>query len=597
MAESVPSTKSKLIASSARTGNSCPPHQFGEISAGGRPRVVAAAFPERQAATDDRLCDASSRSIAVLPDWRMKTLVCDVVLPCRQGSSAAERSIRSILDQRGIQVVLHLVDDGGGADSFINSFRNHPNVVLHRNRRELGPWQTLHSLIPVLKTPYVAVQNANCESSLDRLGIAVSALEYHGGEIFASSLSTPTGLIQPVRPSDPFRRYLPSEGLVFRRSTLVDLNGFADRPFDADADLVYRASRDGRRIIAHVEPLVTQRDHDFAHSVSLHPTHSATTASFDQTGVGFAQHSVACDVVLPFHGQLTFVRQAIESILQQQGAEIVLHLIDDASPMNTDSFLRFWQSHPQVRTYRNKVNLGQYTSFNNVVGFCETQLVAVQDGDDVSCRKRLFQSGNHLRLSGADIFGGALIGFEGDFSTQTERTATASQEPAEVNEQTASADLNSRYPVWDGAIEHFLFNGSAMMRLDAFRQLGGFSDYGTTARNRCNLDTEFYARAYFSGMSVAVTREVVSWCRKHPASATRNPLTGWGTAIRTENVEETRRRVESWRRVPCRAKNYGAIGRYETATEAWPERRKTFSEPPQNITALPTYKTSLEPLC
>src|SRR5262249_43854792 len=115
---------------------------------------------------------------------------------------------------------------------------------------------------------------------------------------------------------------------------------------------------------------------------------------------------VACDVVLPFHGHLDYVREALEGLLEQEGADAVIHLVDDASREDTEPFLRYWASDRRVRTYRNECNVGPFVSFNNVSAYRETGLLAVQDADDVSLPHRLRTAGNALRLADADVFGG-----------------------------------------------------------------------------------------------------------------------------------------------------------------------------------------------
>ena len=45
--------------------------------------------------------------------------------------------------------------------------------------------------------------------------------------------------------------------------------------------------------------------------------------------------------------------------------------------------------------------------------------------------------------------------------------------------------------------------------------LRGFSDYGDLDCNKCGLDTEFYARAYYAGARFAISREVVADYRIH----------------------------------------------------------------------------------
>src|SRR4029077_15047287 len=67
---------------------------------------------------------------------------------------------------------------------------------------------------------------------------------------------TPVGLIRPEQPRAAYRRYLPPQTLVCRRASLVDMGGIRERPGDADAELIFRAFREGRRIILSQEPTV-----------------------------------------------------------------------------------------------------------------------------------------------------------------------------------------------------------------------------------------------------------------------------------------------------------------------------------------------------
>lgn len=283
MAESTPCVTSSRDGTPAAFGGSSAP-----VTSDGR----NVQLPSRPTATDeDSLVDAAMRTSAgefsefiTLPSWRIQNLACDVVMVCREASFAAEAAVRSILDQRGIQFRLHLVDDGGEATSFVDSFRNHSDVIRHYNRFELGPWQTLHSLIPELKSQYVAIQDADSESRPGRLRTAVEALEAYGGEIFASSVSTGFGVIEPKRPQSGYDRYLPSETLVFRKATLIDLGGFSDRGNDADVELVFRAFLTNRRMIARSEPFVVCHSPFRYEIVGPPPVYSRQSQTLEQWG-------------------------------------------------------------------------------------------------------------------------------------------------------------------------------------------------------------------------------------------------------------------------------------------------------------------------
>ena len=106
-----------------------------------------------------------------------------------------------------------------------------------------------------------------------------------------------------------------------------------------------------------------------------------------------------------------------------------------------------------------------------------------------------------------------------------------------------------------------------MMRVDTFRSLGGFADYGSLDWNRCGLDTEFYARAHHAGTRLFVSREIVVKHRRHRDSATQNARTGWGTPARTRSRAECFRRIGVYAAGSFDARAFGGIGRYQELTQ------------------------------
>jgi hypothetical protein len=377
----------------------------------------------------------------------------------------------------------------------------------------------------------------------------VAALVSRGGEILAAPLAAPAGTVRPREPGRAFRRDLPTATLVFRRAALVDMGGFADRPTDADAELVLRAVREGRVIVLAPEATVTAFEAPSPAPLGPPPRFRQRGGLLDHQARGFPHQPVECDVVLPFHGQLPYVREALESILEQDRAEAIVHLIDDASPTGAGELLNYWGSHPRVRTYRNERNIGQFHSFNNVSPYFETGLVAVQDGDDVSRPDRLHRSGNLLRLADADIFGGRSQIF-GDL-------------PAELGGRRDQGRRRGPLFAWSGypytGAGFFMENPTAMFRVAAFEAVRGFADYGDLDRNKCGLDTEFYARAFYSGARFAISRRVVVDYRIHGDSAVRNRRTGFGSEPRLWTETENHRRFHMFQRGPFDPRILGAL--------------------------------------
>jgi hypothetical protein len=390
----------------------------------------------------------------------------------------------------------------------------------------------------------------------------VSALTAQGADLYASPVDAPGGRRQPVAPSAAvFQRFVPLDTLVFRRATFVDMGGVADRP-DDDAEFVYRAACEGRIVVVAQDSTVRLLEDSTVACLGPPPEYrSNSDDSFRHVARGFPKQSVACDVVLPFHGFLDFTREAMESVLSQDNAEVVVHLVDDASPGNTDAFLNYWKSHPQVRAYRNLQNLGQFTSFNNVSQFFETDLAAVQDADDVSLPCRISNGGTLLRLSGAEFFGAAVQLFCDDDRFDTVAGDTSSPESA-----SGSPVRRSFYPAKNSK-RYFLENPTAMFRVAMFRRQGGYADFGDPLANRASLDTEFQLRCLYSGVEFAICRRVVTRYRVHQGSATHDNLTGWGTPARRRSRDQVAYRTRIYRNTRrFDPRLFGAIGRHQHLT-------------------------------
>ena len=466
---------------------------------------------------------------------------CDVVVPCADASVEAERAILSVLDQDRAIAIVHLVDDGGGAAPLVARFAGRWNVVVHRNPARKGPFATLHGLLPSLRSEFVALQDPATVSHRDRVAASVGRLVDEGADLVAAPMATPSGVVRPKAPGAGFRRVAPWPTLAFRRASLIDMGGIADRDAGLDAELLYRAHREGRRIALVAGPTVTAGAGWSPGPLGPAPRFEEREGMLRHHARGFPGQAVEADVVLPFHGHLDYVGEALATLLEQEGAEAIVHLVDDATPGGAEELLRDWGTHPRVRTYRNIQNIGQFHSFNNVAPYFETRLAAVQDADDLSRPDRLHTAGNLLRLADAEVFGGASRAFLKLKAGGRRRLGFCRSFPP--------------YP----GVGFFVENPTAMFRVSAFEALRGFGDYGALDRNTCGLDTEFYARAYYSGTRFAISRRVVVDYRVHPASAVRNRRTGWGSSARLWSESENNRRFYTFEQGPFDPRLFGAL--------------------------------------
>ena len=483
---------------------------------------------------------------------------CDVILCVHQESPLMRAVIESILDQCDAIPILHLIETGTDAVDW-SAYSSRWNVQIHRLS---GPQTALSAATLIassLRTPYLAIQCPDTISGPTRLAVSVLALRETGAELFVAHAP-------PEEPdecsndrTDLDEMTLIPTSLVLRRATFVDISGPEPGQFDSETQLIARAYEEGRQVATRpesVEARPTLR-------VNTNTTPPSPLVRNAQRRCRFPIVPVRCDVVLPFRGQLHFVREALASLLAQELATPIIHLIDDATEEDTTDFLHEWSQHPQLRVYRNRENIGQFQSFNNVAPFWETDLVAVQDADDISLPHRLQCAGQMLHWSGADYFGGAVELFGDD-----ELIRPTMQESTNLIRMRRTAYRRSFYPKWSKT-DYFLENPTAVFRTAMFREMGGYADFGSRLMNRTSLDTEFQLRCLFRGVRFAITRDVVTRYRVHPESATQDRLTGWGTTPRSESIRQLEDRCRLFRRGDFDPRSFGALGRYSGITTRW----------------------------
>ncbi len=473
------------------------------------------------------------------------TYCCDVLLDCRAGGRELAQIADRVLDQKNVFVVLHLIVDGG-TDMAIQQYKQLPNVRLHHVAKSPLPgpatWQVLHTLVPRLETPFVAVQTADTLSRPDRLFRALFALDRDGGEFYAAAIDRNDSLLVSSSPDgnhNEITLQLPT--LVMRRATVADMGGICRTRLDAATEFLTRATKQQRRFIIDEHAVADSLPAFGQQPDALIPLMEPIAGSGD----GFPQRRAACDVVLPFRDQLDFVRQSLESLLAQREVDVVIHLVDDDSREPTDDFFNSFQSHPNIRFYRNRRNLGPFSSFNNVSHFAETSMVAVQDADDISLPERLSRCCHLLEVSGADLMGSATELF-GDPQI-IPHVAHIPSEEAHSHQNRAPSQARkffrrSKYPRRRSA-GYYLENPTLVMKVDWFRQLGGYADFGEAKRNRTGVDTELQARAYYSRSNIAVTRDVLLRYRCHSSSATQHCSSGLGSQANQESHQELNRRL------------------------------------------------------
>ena len=103
----------------------------------------------------------------------------DVVIPVRDGGRLLQRAVDSILGQQGVQVTVHVVDDGS-RDGAPERLRPDPRVRVQRAQGKGIP-AALEQGIRSGQAPFVARQDADDLSLPGRLAAQVGHLEQHDG--------------------------------------------------------------------------------------------------------------------------------------------------------------------------------------------------------------------------------------------------------------------------------------------------------------------------------------------------------------------------------------------------------------------------------
>jgi len=410
---------------------------------------------------------------------------CDAVLVLSEDHYANEVAAESLLGQRTATVFVHARGSAAACGRLRQRFPD--NWQLQLEEVEAGGWVTC----PVLdyawellhgkqfRSEYVLLTCPGSRSLPDRAAVTVGHMRSAGLELFVTS-------------NNP----LMFDSLAIRVGTLLDLLLCGNHQF-ADVAELFRVAKAGNRLR------------------SIHPATLTTgrlTGEFCRRASPLVVMTPPVDVVLPFHDQFEYTRQAIESVLAQKSIRVVLHLIDGDSSdrAGADALLsRYRGQHGEiaVRTYRTKGDIGQFMAVNAVEQYLETDYLLIQDGDDISDPNRAFVSALSLCLSGAGLFSSAVRLFGG-----------------------GPRMLLSSYP-YDGC-RYYVINPASAIRRSEFVRLGGYFSYGGAARDRCSLDTDFFLRAVASGVRCQVSSLSLVSYRQHPASAVMNSETGFRSEAR-----------------------------------------------------------------
>lgn len=455
------------------------------------------------------------------PFWKIvgkdRPYQCDVILI--DGNVDVSGQYWALQTQRLLEIHFYIVSD----DPLKFQLPQDDSRISLVRLRDRPPHNLVHHLVPNLTSTFM-VFSVPYSIGPDFLRSQINRLQNSGREILIRIGFDCGNLV------------------IIRKNTFLDMGGFMDSPYYYLEELIHRAKAEER---------------PFDHGGVIKSAHdnrpSEGTKPLRHHAIGYRQSHVAADIILPFYGKLDFVEEAIKSVVDQESADVVVHLIDDCSREDTSSFLRRWKSHKNVRVYRNSINIGQFMTVNNIVPFLETDYMAFMDGDDISASNRIHEGVNLMELTKSDLFGSRIRMFGNEYEWAPRNMF----ERMWVKRGTRS--WNAAFP--HEVCGHYFPNPSVIMTKRSFVDIGGIADFGDVNRNKTSNDTELLYRYYFSGREICYSVSLLVDVRRHEDSCTQNNEAGWSTPARVwANREVERRRklfFEDRKFIP---KSFGSLG-------------------------------------
>lgn len=171
-------------------------------------------------------------------------------------------------------------------------------------------------------------------------------------------------------------------------------------------------------------------------------------------------------VVMSVYNGKKYVREAVDSVLDQDCADFEFIIVDDGSTDGTAAILSAY-TDPRIRVIRQE-NRGLTRSLNRGIQEARGAYIARQDADDRSLPQRLATQAAFL-LAHDDI---ALVGSAVEVLSNTGRHLATFRHPTDPSE--IQKTLHNYNCFW---------HGSVMFRRDSFLALGGYDERFVTAQD------------------------------------------------------------------------------------------------------------------
>lgn len=241
------------------------------------------------------------------------------------------------------------------------------------------------------------------------------------------------------------------------------------------------------------------------------------------------QH-VECDVIIPYcQNNLRWLKESVDSILNQSGCNTVLHVIADG--FEPESYL----FDMPIYLYQNKNAVGPYVSANRVFRFLETDYIAIQDSDDIALPHRINFSINEMLRTDSEMFGAGMRQFASYETADAESIEYVMQAPTHIS---------SKHLTWSISPHGVVINGTRVMTKEMFHRMNGFGNYFMSG------DCEFTTRCYKYGINIVTNDEIVALRRVHGSSLSRGDKFGLQSDIRLSLHDDIAKSITQMDQLP-----------------------------------------------
>jgi len=224
-------------------------------------------------------------------------------------------------------------------------------------------------------------------------------------------------------------------------------------------------------------------------------------------------NSLAISVIMPAYNAEKYIKEAIESILNQTFKDFEFIIVDDASTDNTRKIIgTYAKKDGRIKVLYNEKNLGIVHSYNKAIKIAKGKYIAILENDDIAAPTRLekqfvFMEANpKVGVCGTNI---VLINEKGKEIGRRIRP--------ELDKECRRAFF----------LYCPIFHTTAMIRKECFEKLGYYDDKFIYAQ-----DLEIFMR-FSIGYKLHNLQEFLGYYRLHAANAS---FKRWARAIKSAQM-------------------------------------------------------------